>query len=174
MEDIALFVQTHLLVVDFIAFVMLIVVAIVSHYHGLARRALWEDAVFCSQLDDISRDELLKPWLVRLYQRAYLYKQVFRTLLVVALLLFVVIVKQTVPPQSSIQDILIVLRGSLTGVFALLLISNAWMNRISLEIERRELARRFPNLNITFKDLYELHRRDQQFSVDDVTKSIIE
>lgn len=167
--DHAVLVQSVEAVMSLVVFALMFVVAIIGYSRSVTLRTLWGNAVRDGKLEKLSQDDILRPWLVRIYQRAYTYRNYAHILLSITLVITAQIVYRSIPlDDHAIRASVAAGRLITIIISALTLLRSIFSTQLGLRAEVRALKRLLPNYNITLEDLIALHETDKYFSPKDL------
>lgn len=155
-----------------LAFALLLIVTVIAFSRANILFGLWEDTVHSGKIEKIDQKDLLRPWLVRMYQRSYTYRSFGVILLCITATVFSqVLYSYAVDDAQESLILLFSLLKLLTTLATIIaLISAVFSTHTLLRKELRQLQRLLPEYRITLEDLVSLHTLDQAFSPQDLFK----
>lgn len=158
-------------VLSVIVFALMLVAALISFSRNNLLYDLWKSAVLEGRGDKISQQDLLQPWIVRIYQRARSYRSFGVILLcITAIILFQVLYQHSLTYTPTLSSVFFLLHTASMIAVSLSLLYTIFSTHIGLREEVREIQKLLPNYIITLENLMKLHDSDNYFSIKDLPK----
>lgn len=151
-------------------FAGLLLVTVISLSRRSVLYGVWEEAVEVGRLQKLSQKDLLQPWLVRIYQRARVYRNFAIILLAISITIFTQLLYRAAPPNSTLSDTIFIFRTVSIFITNVVLFMSVFSVQLGLRAEVRDLRKRFPTYDIRFEDLLSLYESDKYFSPENLPK----
>lgn len=150
---------------SFVAAVLLVGVALLGFSRSIALSHLWFETVSKHRLQKVTSEDILRPWLVRIYQRARMYRLYSFFTLLVGLNAMAQIFLSTLVPNTPIWYVIVVTRALLMTFLIGMLIALLFSAPMGIYAELRALRRHFPDHDFSFSELKALYDVDCTFTV---------
>ena len=152
-------------------FALMLIVAIIGYSRSMALYSLWENVVQEGKLHKMSQEDLLRPWLVRVYQRARTYKNFANILMSISAVVVAQILYRSTPlDEYSVRAATAIFRLASISLTAIMLLNSVFSTQLGLRSEVRALRKLLPKYNIQLDDLIKLHESEKYFSTKDLQR----
>ena len=153
-------------------FAGLLLMTIIAFARASTLYDLWEEAVETGKLHKLSQKDLLRPWLVRIYQRSRVYRTFGTILFFLALTILAQLLFRSTPPDTatSLINAILIFRTIAIILANAAIFIGIFSVQIGLRAELRDLRKHFPTYNIQLEHLTSLYASDKYFSLDHVSK----
>lgn len=147
-----------------LAFASITLVAIISFNRFNMLMTLWNETIDSGKVDTLTSDELMQPWLIRIYQRAYAYLCSGRISVVLAIVIFLQVLTARTDSGST-RDMLRMISVISELVFVVVSFMYVFSSSLGLRKELKELRKRFPDHTITMNQLRQALRDEGQIDI---------
>lgn len=151
-----------------LVFAALTIVVLISYSRASALKSMWLSAIQDGRVQKISSEDLLRPWLVRVYQRSRAYSLYGLVLLSISITVFIQAIISSTPVGTPVWHFFAILRVIAIAKLFICLLLFIFSTQMGLRAEVHELRKLLPNHNITFEALQELHEQDQELHPQDI------
>lgn len=155
-------------VITTLTFALTLLLSFTARVRGNLLRDLWKQGIQQGNIQRVTRQDLLRPWIVRLYQRSYIYYILSFIFLSIAASAFLQAIIQYTP--ITYVERIAALRGT-HAILLLFTLSQMIRALLSTQLGLRAEVRALSKLiayEVTLEDLMELHEEDHQFSIENV------
>lgn len=148
-----------------LAFASITLVAIISFNRFFTLMTLWNETIDRCGVGSITSDDMLQPWLIRIYQRAYAYLCSGRISIVLAIVIFFQVLTARTDSGDS-RDMLRLVSIAAELIFVVVSFMYVFSSSLGLRKELKELRKRFPDHTFTMKQLRKGLQEEGQVDIE--------